>query len=132
MAGDAGATEPNAVPFEEDRGRPVDGANSPSGGQPSDEPTLDERVDAFLAAEGREKRELFKQLCDRHPPAGFSDEILERIAVAVADRSPKLSARVTAILARHGREDLLEANLVGSKPGKAAILRAKYRNVARA
>ncbi|MEM7261763.1 MAG: hypothetical protein AAF488_07200 [Planctomycetota bacterium] len=83
------------------------------------------RIAAFLAAEGREKRELFRDL-----RMDLTADDLPAIAVAVRDPSPKLSARVASLLARHGRADLLEAQLGGLKPGKIEILRRKYRSIA--
>ena len=84
-----------------------------------------EQIAQFMAAEGREKRELFKKL---RPQLVAED--MESIAGAIRDPSPKLSARVTAVLARHGREDLFEKQLAGLKPGKAAILRRQFQRIA--
>ncbi len=86
-----------------------------------------QQLEAFLAASGREKREIFKTLRTQLVAAD-----VERIAIAIRDPSPKLSARVTSLLARHGREDLLEKHLVGLKPGKIAILRGKFQRIASA
>ena len=42
------------------------------------------------------------------------------------DPSPKISARIVALLARHGLRELFESLLLGLKPGKVEILRRHY------
>lgn len=79
----------------------------------------------FVAASGRERREVFKALKPHLDP-----DDLEAIAFALRDPSPKLSSRITALLARHGRRDLFEAQLDGLKPGKIAILRGHFDKIA--
>lgn len=82
------------------------------------------RIAEFLAAEGRERRRLFKLLAPDLDTDG-----VRAIAVAVRDPSPKLSARVTSLLARHDLEAEFEAQLGGLKPGKIDILRRHFSKI---
>ena len=52
-------------------------------------------------------------------------------APALRDPSPRVAARITSLLARHGLEEELERQLVGLKPGKIELLRGHYRRIAR-
>ncbi len=81
-------------------------------------------LESFLAAEGRERRRLFKLLAPRLDTDG-----VRAIAVAVRDPSPKLCARVTSLLARHGLEEEFQAQLQGLKQGKIDILQRHYAKI---
>ncbi len=88
----------------------------------SDERTTKNQLLArFLEANGRERRALFRELV---PLLELED--VRRIACTIRDPSPKLSARVTALLARHGLREEFEAQLPGLKPGKIDILRRHF------
>lgn len=114
--------------------RPDPSPMTPPSEDPAPEASNDDHGDAsdtaellrrFVAASGRERREIFKALKPH-----LAAEDMEAIAFAVRDPSPKLSSRVTALLARHGRRDLFEAQLGGLRPGKIAILRGTFRKIA--
>ncbi|MFN0058520.1 MAG: hypothetical protein ACKVX7_08690 [Planctomycetota bacterium] len=79
---------------------------------------------AVLAADGRERRALFQQLA---PSLDAAD--MERIAPLLRDTSPKLSARITALLARHRCDELFAVQLASFKPGRQAALRAQYQRI---
>ncbi len=100
-------------------GSPVDG-DSPAEADVSqlDKETLIER---FLAGSARDRRQLLKAL---RPQLEAQDVI--RIAPVMRDPSPKISARIVALLARHGLRELFESLLLGLKPGKVEILRRHY------
>lgn len=78
-------------------------------------------IERFVSESGRPRRETFKALRPL-----LTAEDLPAIAFAVQDPSPKLSSRVTSLLARHGRRDLFEAQLPGLKAGKIAILTHRF------
>ncbi len=84
--------------------------------------TLDELIDAVLTSRGREQKNLLKQVIALDP----GKEAAIRLAPALRDPSPRVSARVTALLARHQLLELFEKQLDGLKPGKISILRAHF------
>ncbi len=81
-------------------------------------------IDRFLAGGGRERRAILKQL---RPQLEREDVI--RIAPTLRDSSPKVAARVVALLARHQLREVFEANLEGLKPGKIEILRRHFERI---
>lgn len=83
------------------------------------------RIAAIFDSEGRERKQL--ALAFLRDEAG--PEHLPALAPLLRDPSPRLSARVAALLARHGRRDLFDEACVGLKPGKVAVLDATYRRV---
>lgn len=82
-------------------------------------------VERFLAAGRRERHALLREI-GLNPTR--ADAI--RIAPALADPSPRTSARIASILARHGLDALFESVVERLNPGKAAILRAHFRRLA--
>lgn len=88
-------------------------------------PDKDSLITQFLAATARERRVILQRL---RPQLETEDVI--RIAPALRDSSPKIAARVVALLARHHLRDELERQLVGLKPGKIDILRRHYEKIA--
>ncbi len=89
-------------------------------------PISTERIAAFLAADGRERKKLLKEIL----PDATSAEDARALAPALRDPSPRVAARVTALLARHGLAEVLEAQLRGLKPGKINLLRGQFRRIA--
>ena len=86
-----------------------------------DASSVDHLIDLLLAADGREQKTLLKSVI-----AGLLPRHLPRVAPLIRENSPRVAARITSILARHGRDDLFEQNLAGLKPGKITILRAQF------
>ena len=85
-----------------------------------------ERIEAFLAADGRERKKLLKEIL----PDATTAEDACALAPALRDPSPRVAARITALLARHGLSEELEKQLVGLKPGKIQLLRGQFRRIA--
>ena len=84
----------------------------------------DDLVARFLAADGRTRKQLLKELLP-----GADATTARRLAPALRDPSPRVAARITSLLARYGLEDELERQLVGLKPGKIELLRRHYRRI---
>ena len=84
--------------------------------------SLDQLIDQFLASEGRARKELLKKVLAGDPDPRQAT----RMAPTLRDPSPRVSARVTALLARHQLRDVFAQQLVGLKPGKIAILRSQF------
>ncbi|MEE2857148.1 MAG: hypothetical protein VX949_07110 [Planctomycetota bacterium] len=84
--------------------------------------TMDDLIDGVLTSRGREQKKLLKQVFALDP--GKEEAI--RLAPALRDPSPRVSARITALLARHRLLELFEQQLEGLKPGKISILRAHF------
>ncbi len=85
-----------------------------------------ERIERFLAATSRERKKLLQELrplLDRDGVAA--------IAEAIRDPSPRVSSRVTSLLAKHGLDELFESRLAGLKPGKIEILRRHFEKLRR-
>lgn len=78
-------------------------------------------IEQFLRSDSRERRAILRTL---RPQLGASD--VARLAPAVRDSSPKISARITSLLARFGLRAAFEAQLAGLKPGKVLILRHQF------
>ena len=81
-------------------------------------------IEQFLAGDGRERKSLLKILT----PV-LDREDLIRIAPVIRDPSPRVCARVTSLLARHGLRDVFEQNLHGLKAGKIAVLRGSFERI---
>ncbi len=96
----------------------AEGDVTPSDMSPTDVPAL---IDRFLAAESREKKKLLQEL----RPHLDRDGVIA-IAVAIRDPSPRISSRVTSLLAKHALDDVFEEQLAGLKPGKIDVLRTQY------
>lgn len=86
-----------------------------------------ELVTQFLAADSKQRKTMLPEVRSALDRAGVA-----AIAEAVRDRSPRVSSRVTAMLAKHALDDLFEAQLPGLKPGKIEILRTHYAKIRRA
>ena len=84
--------------------------------------TLDDLIEGVLTSRGREQKNLLKQAIALDP----GKEAAIRLAPALRDPSPRVSARITALLARHQLRELFEKQLDGLKPGKISILRAHF------
>ena len=67
-----------------------------------------------------------------HDWAGIQPKLVQtleeagKVAETIRDPSPRVSSRVTSLLARHALDELFEKHLVGLKPGKIDILRRHY------
>ncbi len=84
-------------------------------------------VERFLAGDSKERKAMLPEVRAELDRAGVA-----AIAETVRDRSPRVSSRVTAMLAKHALDDLFEASLRGLKPGKIDILRTHYAKIRRA
>ena len=84
-----------------------------------------DEVRAFLAAEDRERKKRLKEIIPRVTCA--EDAI--RLAPALRGPSPRVAARITAMLAKFGLEEELERQLHGLKPGKTELLRKQFRRI---
>ena len=91
---------------------------------PADDPIAPELIARFLDADDRGRKALLKEIL---PVA--DEAAARRLAPALRDPSPRVAARITALLARFGLEDELERQLRGLKPGKIALLRRHYRRI---
>ncbi len=89
--------------------------------------SLDELVEKFLQATGRERKELLKQLLALDP----GPDAVSKMAPTLRDGSPRVAARVTALLARHQMRDLFEVQLRGLKAGKIKLLRGHFDKISR-
>jgi hypothetical protein len=81
-------------------------------------------IHRFLAADQKERKKLLAAVL-----AGSDRATAERIAVVIRDPSPRVAARVTSLLARHGLDELFESLLPGLKPGKITLLRSHYARI---
>jgi len=81
-------------------------------------------LQAFLAAEGREKKVLLQRLAPL-----VDRDTAEQMAPAIRDPSPRISTRVTSVLARFDLREAFEAQLPGLKTGKIDQLRAHFRRI---
>ncbi len=86
-----------------------------------------DEIRAFLSADDRERKKLLKEIIPRVTCA--EDAI--RLAPALRDPSPRVAARITAILAKFQLEEELETQLHGLKPGKVDLLRNHFRRIAK-
>jgi len=84
-----------------------------------------DKISEFLAADGRLRKKLLKDLLP-----GLERDGAARLAPVIRDPSPKVAARVTALLARHALGDEFEAQLTGLKSGKIQVLRAHFKRIA--
>ena len=84
----------------------------------------DDLIARFLASDGRGRKALLKEIL---PTA--DEAAARRLAPALRDPSPRVAARITALLARFGLEDELERQLLGLKPGKITLLRQHFRRI---
>jgi hypothetical protein len=81
-----------------------------------------DRIDAFLAADDRaRKKKMLPELL-----ADVTREDAIRLAPALRVPSPRVAARITAMLARYGLVEAFEAQLGGLKAGKAELLRSQF------
>lgn len=78
-------------------------------------------IEQFLQADSRARKKLLPELRPRLDRDGVI-----AIAETVRDPSPRISSRVTSLLARHGLDELFESQLTGLKPGKIDILRRHF------
>lgn len=83
-----------------------------------------EEIDRFLAADGRLRKKLLKDLLP-----GLDREGARRLAPVIRDPSPRVAARVTALLARHGLKEEFEKQLTDLKVGKIQVLRAQFTRI---
>lgn len=83
-------------------------------------------IEQYLASSGRERKELLKRVLAGDPCL----EQATRLAPTLRDPSPRVSARITALLARHQLREVFEKQLVGLKPGKQALLRRHFDKIA--
>ena len=79
----------------------------------------------YLAASGRERKALLKEVLALDP--GVDEATV--MAPTLRDPSPRVAARVTALLARHRLRDLFEKQLVNLKPGKIQLLRGHFNKI---
>lgn len=78
-------------------------------------------IERFLVADGRERRVLLEQL---RPHLGPAD--LGRLAPVLRSATPKITARLVSLLARHGLREVFERQLPFMKPGRASLLRSQF------
>lgn len=97
------------------------------GSTPSSGTKSDETIQSFLAATGRDKKEILKLLLVME----LTRDQEALLAPAVRDRSPRVCARVTSLLARNDLRDRFEEQLEGLKPGKVMILRSQFEKLHR-
>lgn len=86
---------------------------------------LDQLIEQYLGSQGRARKELLKKVLAGDPDPRQAT----RLAPTLRDPSPRVSARITALLARHQLREVFEQQLVGLKPGKLAILRSKFEKI---
>ncbi len=84
--------------------------------------TIEEKIEQFFNSDGRARKEQLKEIL-KEP---LTPEQAESLAPAIKDRSPRISARVTALLAKHQLENCFEEQLSGLKPGKQTLLRSQF------
>ncbi len=87
----------------------------------------DDLIEQYLASEGRARKVLLKRVLSGQPDPSEAT----RLAPTLRDPSPRVAARITALLARHQLRDVFEQQLEGLKPGKIAILRGHFEKIAR-
>lgn len=88
----------------------------------SDPDATEQALSALLSTDdGRERKARLKEVLPLLGP-----DHLARVAPLVRDRSPRVASRVTAYLAKHGADELFEAQLEGLKPGKVSLLRGQF------
>lgn len=87
--------------------------------------TIDEKIQLFFDSESRAKKEQLKEIL-KEP---LTREHAQALAPAIRDRSPRISARITALLAKHRLESCFEEQLSGLKPGKQTLLRSQFRKI---
>lgn len=83
-------------------------------------------IEQYLASEGRARKELLKRVLAAKPDSADAT----RLAPTLRDPSPRVAARITALLARHQLRDVFEQQLGGLKSGKIAILRGHFEKIA--
>lgn len=83
-----------------------------------------DEIDRFLAADGRARKKLLKELLP-----GLDREGARRLAPVIRDPSPRVAARVTALLARHGLKEEFEKQLTDLKAGKVQLLKAQFNRI---
>ena len=79
----------------------------------------------YLDSRGRERKALLKEILALGPGV----EEARVMAPTLRDPSPRVAARVTALLARHRLRQLFEKQLVNLKPGKIQILRGHFNKI---
>ena len=91
----------------------------------SAEVSIDEKIRSFLESEGREKKQILKELLKE----SLTQEQVKALAPAIRDPSPRVSSRITSLLARWHLRDLFEEQLSGLKPGKQSLLRNHFSKI---
>jgi hypothetical protein len=84
--------------------------------------TAHDLIRRFLEAEGREKKSLLKELLQH----SLTREQVTELAPAIRDPSPRVSSRITSLLARWHLKEVFEEQLKGLKPGKQSLLRGHF------
>ncbi len=87
--------------------------------------SIDEKIRSFLESEGREKKQILKELLGE----SLTQEQVKALAPAIRDPSPRVSSRITSLLARWQLGDLFEEQLRGLKPGKQSLLRNHFSKI---
>ena len=82
-------------------------------------------LEKYLESRGRERKALLKEVLALGP--GVDEARV--MAPTLRDPSPRVAARVTALLARHRLRELFEEQLVNLKPGKIQILRGHFNKI---
>ena len=93
---------------------------------PSTDSATAEWIRSFLAARGRERKAILKTM-----PADLDPASIRLLAPALADPSPRISHRLTALFARHGLEDEFEAALRAVPEVRVPHLRAQFLSLLR-
>lgn len=86
---------------------------------------IEEQIHLFMESTGREKKLVLKDLLK----ASLTRDQVILLAPAIRDSSPRISARVTALLARWKLEEVFEEHLKGLKPGKQSLLRGHFSKI---
>lgn len=97
----------------------------PPGSGPGPSPPPDDPIETFLAADDRERKRLLRAVLTDTDRATAA-----RLAPALRGKSPRVAARITSLLARHGLEEEFERQLIGLRPGKIDLLRGQFRRIA--
>lgn len=87
--------------------------------------SIEEKIRSFLESEGREKKQILKELLKE----SLTQEQVKSLAPAIRDPSPRVSTRITSLLARWQMVDLFEVQLRSLKPGKQSLLRNHFSKI---
>ena len=79
--------------------------------------SIEEKIRSFLESEGREKKLILKELLKE----ALTQEQVKVLAPAIRDPSPRVSTRITSLLARWQMVKLFEEPPRGLRPAKQSL-----------